>query len=179
MSGPRVIRYKSCRSTQETARRLAERGEPAWTLVRAERQRAGKGRMGRRWSSGPGGLYFSLILRPRLSPDGLGRLSLASAEACAAAIARATGLKTAVKPPNDVLAFDPFGAPRKVCGILLEAAGGEKGVDWLVAGIGVNVNNRVPSSLPQAASLSALAGRRFDRDRVLSAILRELGKRLR
>ena len=175
----RVLRLRSTASTQTLARRLAEKGAPAGTLVRADRQTSGRGRMDRRWSSGKGGLYFSLILRPRMAPSELANLSLSTAASCARSLARVSGLETVVKPPNDILAR-PRGStepPRKVCGILMEASGDTKRVHWVVLGIGVNVNNRLPAALREAATLSGLAGRRLDADRVLARLLKALARR--
>jgi BirA family biotin operon repressor/biotin-[acetyl-CoA-carboxylase] ligase len=192
-------RFKTLPSTQTLARRLAEEGAAPWTLVLAERQTQGRGRMERRWSSGHGGLYFSLVLRPKIAPRDLARLSPAFGEACARALCKATGLETMVKPPNDVLArakvvlpsHGPCGAKtrrggrakgegvfKKVCGILLEASSDSKTVYWLVAGVGINLDNRLPKSLPEAASLSTLAGKKFAASRVLDALLGELRETL-
>lgn len=172
----KVRRYRSLPSTQTLARRLAEEGAPHGTVVRADVQTRGRGRMRRRWASRRGGLYFSIILRPRMKPAGLPALSLRLARLCARSLSELSGLKTVVKPPNDVLAFPkpPLKAPRKVCGILLEASGDTRKVDWIAAGIGINVANRLPPSLRKAGSLSALSGRRLSPDRVLRRLLREL-----
>ena len=99
-----IHRYKKLPSTQDLARKLAEDGAPPWTIVLAREQTKGRGRMERRWFSGPGGLYFSIVLRPKIAPESLAKLSPAVGEACARALCRATGLETTVKPPNDVLA---------------------------------------------------------------------------
>jgi BirA family biotin operon repressor/biotin-[acetyl-CoA-carboxylase] ligase len=134
--------------------------------------------MDRRWSSGPGGLYFSLILRPKMEPSQLPGLSLALGEACAGAIGKLAGIETTVKPPNDVLGRNPSGKFRKICGILTEASGDSKKVHWLAAGIGVNVNNRLPKTLAEASSLAELTGRRFDLSDVLDAVLEGLRQKL-
>ena len=111
-------------STQTRARLMAEQGAPAWTLVWADKQTRGKGRIGRKWSSGTGGLYFSLIVRPKIPPSKLADLSLDSAHCCAKVLGRLSGLRMAIKHPNDVFAqskHNPKEA-RKVCGILIEAS---------------------------------------------------------
>ncbi|MFA6030700.1 MAG: biotin--[acetyl-CoA-carboxylase] ligase [Elusimicrobiota bacterium] len=174
-----ILRLRSTPSTQAVARRLAAEGAPAWTLVRADRQTRGRGRLERSWSSGAGGLYVSLVLRPRLAPAALADLSLLFGEACAAALRALTGLETFVKPPNDVLARAGDGSWRKVCGILLEASGDSKMVDWVVAGIGINVRNRIPRALPEAASIQTLTGRAPETDEVLDAVLKELRRRMK
>ncbi|MFA6091755.1 MAG: biotin--[acetyl-CoA-carboxylase] ligase [Elusimicrobiota bacterium] len=175
----RILRFKRIASTQDTARRLAERGAPSWTVVLADRQRRGRGRMERSWSSGAGGLYLSVILRPRAAPADLARWSLLCGQACAAALQKASGLKTVVSPPNDIFASapgSPTGAYKKVCGILLEASGDTKNVDWLIAGIGINVDNRLPKTLERASSLRTLLGRRrrISKGTILKAVIKEL-----
>ncbi|MBI4425774.1 MAG: biotin--[acetyl-CoA-carboxylase] ligase [Elusimicrobia bacterium] len=181
-----VLRLASVDSTQKVGRKLAQEGAPEWTLVWAESQTAGRGRLGRRWSSGPGGLYISLILRPKMAPKRLAELSLITADTLARVVNDVTGLKTAVKPPNDVLAQAPIPggavssqteAFRKVCGILLEATGGANSVEWVVLGVGLNVNNHIPKTLPGAASLSSLTGREFDLEELLRTTIQAFQRR--
>ncbi len=133
--------------------------------------------MRRRWRSGPGGLYVSWLLRPKFSPTRLADFSLACGEAAAAALRDVAKIKTAVKPPNDVLALCADGRYRKICGILCEASGGSSSLDWLIVGIGVNVNNAPP--LKQAASLRALTGRRIGLAPLLRALMRRLNSERR
>jgi BirA family transcriptional regulator, biotin operon repressor / biotin---[acetyl-CoA-carboxylase] ligase len=167
-----VLRFESTESTQKVARKLAEEGAAEWTLVWAGAQTEGKGRMGRKWASGPGGLYVSLILRPKMAPKRLAELSLISADSVARVVNDFTGLKTTVKPPNDVLVQGPNEQEfKKVCGILIEASGGAEHIDWIVLGIGLNVNNKVPKTLKDAASLAALSGREFDVEEVLRLVI--------
>ena len=149
----RLVRLASVDSTQSEARRLAKAGAPDGTLVWALSQTAGKGRMGRRWRSAPGGLYASWLLRPKFTPSRLGELSLACGEALAGAL-RDFGAATSVKPPNDVLALCADGKARKLCGILCEAAGDSTSLHWLIIGFGVNVNNAPP--LKRSTSLRTL-----------------------
>jgi len=167
----RVVRFTSVDSTQLAARRLAEEGAPDGTLVWALSQTAGKGRMGRRWSSTPGGLYASWLLRPKFAPARLAELSLACGEALAAAL-RELGAATTVKAPNDVLALCADGKARKVCGILCEAAGDSERLHWLVIGFGVNVNNAPP--LKRSTSLRSLTKKRLEVAKVLRAAMSHL-----
>ena len=166
MSPARLVRLRRARSTQDEARALAGAGAAAGTVVWALEQTAGRGRLGRRWRSAAGGLYFSMVLRPRWAPERLADFSLECGAALAAALGE-FGVRTAVKPPNDVLALSLDGRWRKLAGVLCEASGGESRLDWLVVGVGVNVNNDPP--LRRAVSLRALAGRRFALRRVLDA----------
>ena len=171
-----LLRLSSTDSTQTVARFLAEQGAPDLTLVWADRQTAGRGRLKRRWTSRSGGLYFSLILRPSFAPSRLADLSLAMAGAAAEALA-STGIATAVKPPNDVIGSR--GRRRgKVCGILAEASGGSRSVDWVVLGVGINVNNSV-SGVKGAASLKSLTGRPWEPAEILRSFLRSFAKAYR
>lgn len=157
-------------STNDLAISLAEIGVPEGTTVIAEEQTAGRGRLGRPWTSPRGGIWLSVVLRPCLPLSRVPVIGLAAAVAAARAIRIVTGLLARVKWPNDVLVDG-----RKVVGILLEAgAGGE----WTVLGIGVNAN--VPrAALPEtsghpAASLQDLLGRPVDRSALVRTLLREL-----
>jgi BirA family transcriptional regulator, biotin operon repressor / biotin---[acetyl-CoA-carboxylase] ligase len=165
-----VFRVASIDSTQDLARRLADQGAAHGTLIWADKQTQGRGQFSRRWSSPVGGLYISLILRPQGGPDELAGLSLTAARAAAKAIERLTGLEVAVKPPNDVYA-SARGRSGKVCGILVDSSSRGRMVEWLVVGLGLNVNNRAP--LKTASSLKALTGREWNIEAVLRAILRE------
>ncbi len=123
-------------STNDDARARAEAGAPDGHLVLAERQSVGRGSHGRSWSSPPGGLYFSLVLRPRLAPRVLPTLTLATGLAVAEAIDRnAEGAPPArIKWPNDVLLSD-----KKCAGILVESATTAGELDHAIVGIGINV----------------------------------------
>ncbi|HVA65718.1 MAG TPA: biotin--[acetyl-CoA-carboxylase] ligase [Elusimicrobiota bacterium] len=166
-------------STQSTARFLAEQGAQDMTLVWAEAQTNGRGRMKRVWNSEKGGLYISLILRPKFPPERLAELSLATASAAAAAISKYAAVETFVKPPNDVYARPTSNSKmkiaakgaKKICGILAEASGDSRRVDWLVLGIGVNVNNT--PRLKTACSLKSLTGKWWDVSTVLRSFLAE------
>jgi BirA family biotin operon repressor/biotin-[acetyl-CoA-carboxylase] ligase len=170
----RLVRLAETDSTQIVARRLADEGAPDGTLVWALRQSAGRGRMGRRWRSAPGGLYVSWLIRPRFAPDRLADFSLACGAAAAAALRDLGGVECAVKPPNDVLALCADGRYRKVCGILCEASGDWSRLHWLVVGVGVNVDN--DPTLRRATSLKALTGRRTGLEPVLRALMSRLSR---
>jgi BirA family biotin operon repressor/biotin-[acetyl-CoA-carboxylase] ligase len=132
--------------------------------------------MERIWNSAAGGLYFSLILLPKFGPKRLADFSLAAASAAADAIKELTELEPVVKPPNDVFIFADNRAV-KVCGILAEARGDSKTLDWLVLGVGINVNNDPDAK--NASSLKALTGRVWDAEAVLKIYLAKLRKKIR
>ncbi|UPT73105.1 MAG: biotin--[acetyl-CoA-carboxylase] ligase [Elusimicrobiota bacterium] len=169
----KIVRRRTIASTQDELRRLAAAGAPDGTVVWADVQTGGRGRLGRRWRSPKGGLYASWLLRPRFAPARLAELSLACGEALAAAL-RGFGAATTVKPPNDVLALGADGKARKLCGILCEASGTGTTLDWVIVGFGVNVNN--PPPLKRATSLREVAGRRVAVPSVLRACLARLSR---
>ncbi|MFH1995691.1 MAG: biotin--[acetyl-CoA-carboxylase] ligase, partial [Candidatus Omnitrophota bacterium] len=114
--GKEVISYEKVDSTNEIAYSLAERGLREGAIVFAEEQRKGKGRLGRSWISPPkGGIYFSCVLRPEMSPDRVSQITLAASVSVARAVRELTGLQALIRWPNDILVND-----RKICGILTE-----------------------------------------------------------
>lgn len=156
-----VHRHDTVDSTQRVARDLAWTGAPHGTVVLAERQSAGRGRMDRTWSSEPGlDLTFSVILRTG------GRLAEAPLLTLGAAAGLAEALDLRVKWPNDVVT--PAG--HKVAGLLaeVEGAGHEDRVLYVILGVGLNVNRRDFGGLPSATSLALHFGRDQDRDEVLT-----------
>ena len=118
-------------STSDRLKALARAGAPEWTAVLADRQTGGRGREGRAWVSPLGGLYLSVLLRPRFAAVSL--IPLAAGVAVAEAVAE-WGVATKLKWPNDVLVSE-----RKLAGILAEATSGPLGVEWVALGIGVNL----------------------------------------
>lgn len=150
------------RSTNATALEMAQTGAPEWTLVAAGHQTAGRGRLGRDWVDRPGSaLMFSLVLRPDLSPDRAGLISLLAGAAMAGACREACGVEARCKWPNDILVGD-----HKAGGILAEStvAGGR--VEHVVLGIGVNLGPP-PPGVADAAGLDGC-----DAAALLTAFLR-------
>lgn len=128
--------YDQLESTNVTARQLAVQGAPEGTCVIATRQTGGKGRLGRQFFSPDGGVYLSLVLRPRLTAEQSAQATTAAAVQVCRAIEGACGLSPAIKWVNDL-----YWKGRKICGILTEAAVNlETGMpDHLILGVGVNL----------------------------------------
>ena len=165
--GWRVEVVTSAPSTNGLVADRARAGEPAGLVIVAESQTAGRGRLGRTWTSpSRAGLTFSVLLRPSLEPAQWGWLPLLSGVAVARALREQTGVDAVLKWPNDVLIDG-----RKTCGLLAEAV--VPGV--VVLGVGLNVTTR-RLELPHAGatSLQIEGASTTDRDTVLRAILREL-----
>jgi BirA family transcriptional regulator, biotin operon repressor / biotin---[acetyl-CoA-carboxylase] ligase len=159
-------------STSRTLRELAQEGEPEGTVVVAEEQRAGRGRLGRGWASPKGGLWFSVLLRPPAAPAEAPVLSLMAGAAVADALRKGLGLEARLKWPNDVLV-----SGKKLCGILAESRSDAR-LEYVILGIGINANFLV-SALPEELRRSAVTVREVlrhpvDRMALLRDILREL-----
>lgn len=144
----RLVHYPELTSTMDEAHALASTGAPAGVLVVADRQVRGRGRSGQRWESAAGdGLWMTLIERPS-DEDVVGVLSLRMGLALAEALDALVDEPISVKWPNDV-----YSGRGKLAGILIEARWRDAMVDWVA--IGVGINRRVPSSMPQAATIRA------------------------
>lgn len=174
----KVIGLELVDSTQTLARELAQKGEPEGTLVLACRQSGGRGRYDRTFSAEEGGVYFTLILRPGKPSACNASLSPRVGQAVADAISSVFGVKTKVKLPNDVLAWDGKNRKwKKICGILIETSSGDADNRWMLVGVGVNVNNRLPASLKDVAvSLKQLIGTETSKELFLEELLNHFWK---
>ena len=170
-AGCEIVYFEETDSTNRQARMLAREGARHGTLVIADTQSAGRGRRGRGWISPVGeGIFMSLILRPQTPPSEVAKLSLTLALAVSRAIERETGLDARIKWPNDIVI-----GGRKVCGLLLEMDATAEKVDSIVAGVGINVHQRVfdEEIAHTASSLDLLAGGRVSRSAIIRAFLEE------
>lgn len=168
----KVIGLESIDSTQNLAKELALSGEPEGTMVLSCRQTAGRGRYERSFDSGEGGVYFTLILRPQKPAACNASLSVRVGEAVAQTLTDMFGFKTKIKEPNDVLVWDQQARKwKKICGILIETSAGERD-HWVLVGVGVNVNNRLPASLKDSAvSVKQLVGEEVLKEIFLEELL--------
>jgi BirA family biotin operon repressor/biotin-[acetyl-CoA-carboxylase] ligase len=142
-----VISYKKVDSTNDIAYQLAEKGVKEGTVILAEEQSKGKGRQGRSWTSpSRGGIYMSCILRPKIAPNEIPRITLLAAVATTQAIRAATSLEATIKWPNDIMLEG-----KKVCGILTEMKAEQDRAAFIVLGIGINVNTPV-KQLPKGST---------------------------
>ena len=166
-----IHHFEQTDSTNKRAKEIAAVGAAEGTLVVAEEQTQGRGRLDRHWFSPAGqGIYASVVLRPALPPSEATRLVLLAAVAVAETLISATGLKATIKWPNDVLV-----AGKKIAGILTELAMEMDAVDYMIIGLGLNVNIRA-DELPEdirgrATSILAETGNPFSRPLLLRHIL--------
>jgi BirA family biotin operon repressor/biotin-[acetyl-CoA-carboxylase] ligase len=153
-AGYRRIAFDRVASTNDEARRFAEAGAGEGLVVTGGIQTAGRGRQGRTWVSPHGNLYASFLLHPRVKPAQAGEFGFGAAVAVAETAERsAPGFDAKCKWPNDVLVQG-----KKIAGILLESRGTPDTLDWLVAGIGVNVAHAPDKATWPATSVAALGG---------------------
>ncbi len=164
--GAEILVFEQTASTNDIVATLAASGAREGLTVFAESQTKGRGRHGRAWASPRGkGLWFSVLLRPTLSPAAFPRITVAAAVAIARAIRKTSALDARIKWPNDVTL-----RRKKVAGILTEIQNGAA-----ILGVGINVNctrDDFPTDLaPLATSLALEAGRRQDRVALAAAVL--------
>jgi len=159
--------YKNTGSTMDRARELALRGAADGTVITAEKQSAGRGRSGRTWISRQGGLFFTILERPRLAIADYTLLSLIIQISVVRIVSSICGKKAYLRWPNDV-----YISGRKIAGVTTEISGEGDLITWLSCGIGVNVNNPVPSA--KAASCSEIIRHDLSRREVLEKILTEI-----
>jgi BirA family biotin operon repressor/biotin-[acetyl-CoA-carboxylase] ligase len=156
-------------STSDLLKERARDGAPEWTVVLADEQTGGRGRQGRVWASPPGGLYLSVLLRPRFEAVGL--IPLAAGVALVEAL-REHGVTAELKWPNDAIA-----GGRKLAGILAEASSGAARLDWVVLGLGVNLEaaESLPAGVRETAtSIHTLTGARVEPTVAACAVLLHL-----
>lgn len=165
--------FETAGSTNDIARELARSGAPEGTLVLAEEQTRGRGRLGRSWlAPARSCLLLSLVARPALSVDEAFRLTMLCSVAAAAAVESETGLRPEIKWPNDLLL-----GGKKLAGLLSEASALGGRLEYAVVGIGLNVNFdplAFPEIAPTATSLRSALGRPVSRLGLLRELLAEI-----
>jgi len=170
--GRKIYSFKKTDSTNTAAYSLAEDGEREGAVVFAESQAKGRGRLGRVWKSPAEGIYMSCILRPNLEPHKTARITLTAAVAVAEAIRDITALPALIKWPNDVMINGS-----KVSGILTEMKAEQDSIDFVIVGIGVNVNSAKEELPDNATSLKEEFGRPLAKTEVARKILELLESR--
>jgi BirA family biotin operon repressor/biotin-[acetyl-CoA-carboxylase] ligase len=151
----RAVALEETGSTNDDATSAARNGVPEGTLIMARRQTRGRGRRGRAWVSPDGNLHLSVVLRPNVPPSRAGELAFVTALAAAEACASLTrGADVRCKWPNDVLVDG-----RKAAGLLIESSIAGGTLEWIVAGIGINLAAHPEDAEYPATHLAAHAGR--------------------
>lgn len=160
--------FETIDSTNLKVKELAAEGAAHGTLVTADAQHAGIGRRGRSWSSEKeAGIYMSMLLRPEIETNQASMLTLVAALAVETAIADSLDCQPMIKWPNDIVLNK-----KKICGILTELALKGTEIDYVVIGIGINVNNKdFPEEIVQtASSLSLELGNKIDKELLITKV---------
>ena len=166
----KVSFYKKTNSTQIEAKKNADIYIDG-TLIIANEQTDAYGRMQRKWVASSGGLYFSIILKPRMLLQNVAQISLVASIGVAQALIN-LGFKAQIKWPNDIFIKD-----KKVCGILVETAAEADMVRWVIVGIGLNVNNILPNDLLNNSTTLSLENKSIiNRTKVFKDVIIELDK---
>jgi BirA family biotin operon repressor/biotin-[acetyl-CoA-carboxylase] ligase len=168
--GKDLLIFDEVQSTNATALSSVH-DSPNGTVVLAETQVQGKGRLTRPWASPPGGIWMSLILKPKIPLSEVSRINMAVGVAICRTVSSLFGLQAGIKWPNDILIQE-----RKVCGILIEVGAQMDQLDYAVVGVGINANNSL-ASFPadwRATSMAAELGREIDRCELIARMLEEM-----
>ena len=172
--GFNVLYYPEVSSTMDTAKDLARKNCPDFTVVVAGRQTKGRGRLKRRWLSDDGGLYFTMVLRPDIPVLLSSRVNFLASLTLARVLREMLQIDAAVKWPNDILVDG-----RKISGMLSELEAETDRVLFISIGMGINVNNDPSVAESGASSLKKITGREISKKMLLARFLVEFEKRLR
>ncbi|MBO8173655.1 MAG: biotin--[acetyl-CoA-carboxylase] ligase [Thermococcus sp.] len=168
--GKKIIYLQEIDSTNEFAKEIAPQ-EKEGTVIVADVQTRGRGRKLRAWSSPKGGLWMSIILKPNVHPKHITKLVFLSALAVVETLEE-FGVEGKIKWPNDVLVYG-----KKICGILSEGKYSESGIEYVILGLGINVNNELPEELKDAAtSMQEVLGVKVPLVEVFKKLLAKLDK---
>ncbi len=184
--GCRLVVLRRTASTNDVAKDLAAHGAPEGTVVVADEQTRGRGRLGRPWLAPPGTcLLCSILFRPALSACQAARLTMLCSLAAADALEQVAHLRVALKWPNDLIVqcrtadAEPR-SWRKLAGLLTETGVVGEHLDFAVVGIGINVNvppEMLPTLAPDATSVLAEVGRGVNRVSLLAGLLAAIERR--
>ena len=169
-----IIHLRETDSTNARAKESAIQGAPEGTLIVSESQTEGRGRKGRVWfSPSEAGIYASLILRPNIPPSEAPRITFLTAVSAAEALLALTSLEVTIKWPNDILVKG-----KKIAGILTEISAEMDAIDYVVVGLGMNVNNpHLPDDIKEkATSVFIETGKRFHKVKIVREYLRQQEK---
>lgn len=172
--GSEVLCFDTLSSTNDKAKEAGEKALPSGTVILCENQTGGKGRRGRSWSFAPKeAIAMSIMLRPDFAPEYAANLTLIMGMAVNSALRRVCGAETYIKWPNDIVL-----GGKKICGILLEMTTEEKDIRYIVCGVGINLQNEsFPADIENTAtSVYIQTGRRFERQKVVRAVLEDFDR---
>lgn len=179
----KIIHLAKIGSTQNYAKKIAEKSISG-TIVVSDKQTKGRGQFERKFNSPSGGLYFSLILKPETAPQELPGITRKMAVAAVETITRTVKNKeytVFIKPPNDIMVGrvtkNDGQQYRKIAGILTESSLHGRKIDYVVVGVGVNINNRIPKKLRTTAiSLKEITGITYGVSAIFNCMIKNFKK---
>ncbi len=166
-----VYHFNNLSSTMDFAKETAEKGCANLTVIVADRQTKGRGRLKRTWYSSEGGLYFTVILKPDIAPSLAYRFNFAASVSLNKILKKHYNISATLKWPNDILVNQ-----KKICGMLSEMEGDSCKINYINIGIGINVNNNPTKLEPTAVSIKALIKKTVSRKKLLTLFLYEFEK---
>ncbi len=177
--GQRIIVLEQTSSTNDAILQVATANSEEGLVLFAEHQTAGRGQRGNRWESADGkGLWFSILLRPKIQINDSARLTIWAMETISDVIRTELSLEPAIKLPNDIQVHG-----RKVAGVLVEMRAQEKAPHLAIVGVGINLNQSMEDFPPElqsrAISLAMALHRPVDRQKFAVAVLRNLDRTYR
>lgn len=171
----KIYYFDSIGSTNDEAIKLAQAGAPDGTAVIATEQTKGRGKLNKKWYSPKDvGIYLSIIKRPKRKIKDLTEYTVLTAKKVSKVINTITKLKTSIEWPNDLILGD-----QKYGGVLCEGSAKKEKLNYLITGIGINVNNK---SFPEDLYITTtslflhLNGKKLDKEDIIKRILKELNK---
>ena len=179
--GKKIYYFKQTDSTNKQAKKFIIKGAVDGTVLISEKQSEGRGRLGRHWASSSGGIWLSVILRPRIKPQDAPIITMAATLSVVRAIKEVTGINAKIKWPNDVIVEildktkkNKKPAIRKVCGILTEMVAEVSQINYIIVGIGINVNNKLPRNIQHIACSLKESGNKVNRSLLTQRLLEKL-----
>ena len=167
-----IYKFDEIDSTMNYAKKLAENGCENFTVVTAKIQKNGRGRMERKWFSQAGGLYFTIVLKPKIDINKVFIYNFAASLAIAEMLKQLFDIDASLKWPNDV-----YISGKKICGILSELSVANNKINYLNIGIGLNVNNRIDCTKLESITIKQLTGKRESITKTLEAFLLNFWKK--
>lgn len=168
--GSKIIHLEKISSTNPYAKQILKDQVSEGTVILADIQTQGRGRKDRSWSSPKGGLWFSVILYPDISPEQGMLLTMVTSVSVVQAIEEVVGIKPVIKWPNDLMV-----GSKKLCGILTEIDSKANRINYAIVGIGINANNDIDEDLKDIAiSLKQITNSKISKEKLLQVILKYL-----
>ncbi len=170
--GKKILHFNSIDSTNLYAKKVIKKKIDEGLVIISDFQEKGKGRKNRYWHSGEGGLWFSVVLCPNISPDKAMLITMAFSISIAKVVQNFTNLKPIIKWPNDLLLNN-----KKFCGILTELDAEMDKINYAIVGVGINVNNLLSGDITDTATtLSNETNEKLSKVKILKKILGEIDK---